>query len=130
MSFDIDPAAVEKNYLQCVKNGEKHLLPLCLDLTNPSPGIGWENEERPPFLYRGPADTVLALALVHHLAISNNVPLDRLAAFFGKVCSRALIIEFVPKKDSQVQRLLTTRDDIFPDYTETAFEKEFNTHFI
>ena len=130
VSFDIDPAAVEKNYLQCVKNGEKHLLPLCLDLTNPSPGIGWENEERPPFLYRGPADTVLALALVHHLAISNNVPLDRLAAFFGKVCSRALIIEFVPKKDSQVQRLLTTRDDIFTDYTETAFEKEFNTHFI
>ncbi|GAG41780.1 unnamed protein product, partial [marine sediment metagenome] len=46
IAFDIDPAAVEKNYLECVRKGELHILPLLLDLTNPSSGIGWGNEER------------------------------------------------------------------------------------
>ncbi|GAI82895.1 unnamed protein product, partial [marine sediment metagenome] len=74
ISFDIDPAAVEKNYLECVERNETNILPLLLDLTNPSPGIGWENQERTSLLERGSADTVLALALIHHLAISNNLP--------------------------------------------------------
>lgn len=129
VSFDIDPAAVEKNYLECIKSDEAYLLPLCLDLANPSPAIGWENTERESLLNRGPADTVLALALVHHLAISNNVPLGKLAGFFGKICSNALVIEFVPKSDSQIKRLLATREDVFPDYTETSFENEFSTYF-
>ncbi len=129
ISFDNDPAAVEKNYLECVSNGETNLLPLVADLTNPSPGIGWENEERMSLLQRGPADTVLALALVHHLAISNNLPLDRIAAFFSHICG-SLIIEFIPKSDSQVQRLLSTREDIFPDYTPAAFEAKFSKYFM
>jgi hypothetical protein len=79
-------------------------------------------------LDRGPADMALALALIHHLAISNNVPLDRLAGFFSRMCDW-LVIEFVPKGDSQVQRLLSTREDIFPDYTRQAFEETFGTHF-
>ncbi len=79
-------------------------------------------------LERGPADTVLALALIHHLAISNNLPLERVASFLGRICS-SLIIEFVPKSDSQVQRLLSTREDIFPDYTQEAFESEFGRYF-
>ena len=81
ISFDIDPAAVEINYLECVKKGESHILPLVLDLTNPSPGIGWQNAERMSILERGPTDTVMALALVHHLAISNNVPFVKIAEF-------------------------------------------------
>lgn len=124
ISFDIDPGAVEKNYLECVAKGERNILPLILDLTNPSPGIGWENDERMSLLQRGPADTVLALALVHHLAISNNVPMDRIAGFLGKICN-SLIIEFVPKSDGQVQKLLATREDIYPDYTETGFASAF-----
>jgi hypothetical protein len=129
ISFDIDPAAVEKNYLECVAKSETNLLPLLLDLTNPSPSIGWENQERMSIMERGPADTVLALALVHHLAISNNVPLAKLAHFFSKICS-SLIIEFAPKDDSQVQRLLSTREDIFPDYTQQCFEQEFGEYFM
>jgi len=128
ISFDIDPVAVEKNYLQCLKDGETNILPLLLDLTNPSPNIGWENEERKSLLERGPADAALALALVHHLAISNNLPLEKIAHFFGKICIR-LIIEFIPKSDSQVQRLLLTREDIFPDYTKRVFENEFQKYF-
>ncbi|GAG18788.1 unnamed protein product, partial [marine sediment metagenome] len=128
VSFDIDPAAVEKNYLECVRRGESNILPLAFDLTNPSPNIGWENQERMSLLERSPKDTVLALALVHHLAISNNLPLERVASFLGRICS-SLIIEFVPKSDSQVERLLSTREDIFPDYTQEAFESEFQRYF-
>lgn len=129
ISFDIDPAAVEMNYLECNKNGEAGILPLLLDLTNPSPGIGWKNQERMSLSERGPADTVLALALIHHLAISNNVPFCEIAGFFSNLCD-SLIIEFVPKSDSQVQRLLSTRDDIFHKYTKEAFEHEFEEHFM
>jgi hypothetical protein len=128
VSFDVDPAAVEKNYLDCVASGDTSILPLVIDLTNPSPGIGWENKERMSLKERGPADAVLALALVHHLAVSNNVPLSRIAGFFSDIC-HWLIIEFVPKTDSQVQRLLATREDIFPSYTRQAFEQEFSRYF-
>ncbi|MCJ7669604.1 MAG: SAM-dependent methyltransferase [Dehalococcoidia bacterium] len=128
VSFDVDPAAVEKNYLDCVARGDTSILPLVIDLTNPSPGIGWENKERMSLKERGPADAVLALALVHHLAISNNVPLSKIAGFLSDI-SHWLIIEFVPKNDSQVQRLLATREDIFPDYTRQAFEQEFSRYF-
>jgi hypothetical protein len=128
ISFDVDPACVENNYRTCVDRHETNVLPLLLDLTNPSPGVGWQNEERASLLDRGPADTALALALIHHLAISNNLPLDRVASFFDRICS-SLIIEFVPKSDSQVQRLLMTRQDIFPDYTRQAFESEFRKLF-
>jgi hypothetical protein len=128
VSFDIDPAAVELNYLQCVAQKERRLLPLLLDLTNPSPNLGWHNRERMSFYARGPVDAILALALIHHLTIANNVPLSHLAAFFRDL-SRALIIEFVPKDDSQVQRLLASRADIFPDYTTEGFEAAFSQLF-
>ena len=67
---------------------------------------------------------MMALALVHHLAISNNVPLDMLAEYFAEL-GKWLIIEFVPKSDSQVRKLLATRKDIFTDYNEPAFEAVF-----
>jgi hypothetical protein len=128
ISFDVDPAAVEKNYREMKLHKETHLLPLLNDLTNPSPAIGFENKERMSLEERGPADAAFALALVHHLAISNNLPLRRIAEYFSRLC-KWLIIEFVPKNDSQVQRLLATREDIFPDYVQTAFEKEFSQYF-
>jgi len=128
ISFDIDPAAVEKNYLQCKKQNETKILPLLLDLTNPSPYLGWGSNERVSLIDRGPADVLMALALIHHLAISNNIPLSRLAEFFGNI-SKYLIIEYIPKSDSQVQRLLRTREDIFDEYDKEHFEKEFSKIF-
>lgn len=124
VSSDIDPSAVEINYRQVKENKEQSILPLVLDLTNPSPSLGWHNRERDAFLERGPADAVLALALVHHMAIANNVPLARVAEFFA-ACGEWLVIEFVPKSDSQVQRLLRSREDIFPEYTREGFESAF-----
>ena len=128
MSFDIDPAAVEKNYREARSKKERNILPLLLDLTNPSPAMGWSNEERTSLISRGPADLAMALALVHHLAISNNLPLSHVADFFSKICAN-LIIEFIPKSDSRVQKLLKTREDIFPDYDQNNFEKEFSRLF-
>jgi len=128
IAADIDPAAVEKNYRSVRQNKETNLLPLIIDLTNPSPAIGWQNAERAAFLERGPVDAVMALALIHHLCISNNVPLPQLADFFAGL-GRWLIIEFVPKSDSQVQRLLSTRVDIFSDYTREGFETAFSERF-
>lgn len=126
--FDIDPVAVEKNYLECKEKNEKYLLPLLMDFTNPSPDIGWQNMERDSLLTRGPTDLVFALALIHHLAISNNVPFELISEFFSKNC-RNLIIEFIPKTDSQVKRLLSTREDVFPEYDNEHFENEFEKFF-
>ena len=129
VSFDIDPAAVEQNYRTVKSKKEQDILPLVLDLTNPSPSIGWDNNERDSFGARGPVDMALALAVIHHLAISNNVPLPQLAEFFASHC-KWLVIEFVPKSDSQVQKLLASREDIFPNYTREGFEAAFSSRFI
>jgi hypothetical protein len=128
IAFDVDPAAVERNYLDVVAAGEPHLLPLVADLTNPSGPIGWANEERLSLQQRGPADLVLALALIHHLAVGNNVPLPAAAAWFARL-ARTVVIEFVPKADSQVQRMLASRTDIFGTYTQERFEAAFQRHF-
>ncbi len=128
ISFDIDPAAVEKNYLESIERSETNITPLVLDLTNPSSAIGWANSERMSISERGPVDTVLALALIHHLAISNNLPLAHIADFLSTLC-RSLIIEFVPKEDSQVQLLLASREDIFPNYTRSGFESASSERF-
>ena len=84
--------------------------------------------ERPSLTDRGPADVVMALALVHHLAISNNTPLEMIAEWFAKL-GRSAVVEMVPKSDSQVKRLLATREDVFPDYTIEGFRAAFEQHF-
>lgn len=126
--FDIDHNAVRENYELVKKNKEKYMLPLLMDLTNPSPSLGWHNSERDSMQARGPVDMVMALALIHHLAISNNVPLTDIAGYFADL-GRYLIIEFVPKDDSQVERLLASRLDIFTDYHPEGFCIAFETQF-
>ena len=124
IAFDLDPACVEANYRQVLAGVDRHLLPLVLDLMDPSAAIGWANEERMSLEERGPADLCLMLALIHHLAIANNVPLPRIARFLAQLC-RWAVVEFVPKSDEKVSRLLLDRDDIFPDYTEAGFRAAF-----
>ncbi len=128
IAFDIDTAAVEQNYLLVKKEHETRLLPLVMDFTNPSPSLGWHNRERQSLSDRGPADALLALALIHHLAISNNVPLDMLANYLHHL-GHWLIVEWVPKEDSQVQRLLASRQDIFTNYHQEGFEAAFGELF-
>ena len=128
LAHDIDEVAVDKNYREAVESSEQSILPLIQDLTNPSPSIGWANKERMAFGERHDIDVGMALAIIHHIAITNNVPLVSVAEFFSDLC-KLLIIEFVPKSDSQVKRLLATREDVFPDYNETGFERAFSQYF-
>lgn len=129
VAFDQDASCVERMYIDARSRGDRHLLPLVMDLANPSPAIGWAHEERASLIQRGPADLVMALALLHHLAIGNNVPFDRIAAFLKSI-GRQVIVEFVPKSDPMVRRLLTSRADVFADYSELMFEKAFSPHFV
>jgi predicted nicotinamide N-methyase len=128
VAFEMDPTCVEESYRRVKANGEDKVLPLVCDLTNPSPSLGWANEERMTLEERGPADAILALALIHHLAIANNVPLNRIADYFATLGTR-LIIEFVPKSDEKVQHLLSSREDIFVNYTRDGFEQAFKERF-
>lgn len=127
VAFDVDPLAVEYCYRHAAKE-RLEMLPLLQDLTNPSPAIGFGNQERTTIQERQHPDCILALAVIHHLAISNNLPLEKIALWLSGMCKH-LIIEFVPKDDSQVEILLATRDDIFPDYTRTGFEEAFGQYF-
>jgi ribosomal protein L11 methylase PrmA len=128
LSFDIDPACVELNYINLKKEKNTNITPLVVDLVNPEPGIGWQNKERKPLFERVKSDTIMALALIHHLCISNNISLCMVADFLSQKCTY-LIIEFVPKSDEKVQLLLKNRVDIFPDYTLENFEKTFSYCF-
>jgi hypothetical protein len=128
LSVDLDPAAVETNYRLCRRDGVKNVLPLVGDLSNPSSDLGWAGEERQSLEARGPADVVLALALIHHLAIGNNTPLDKVADYFARL-GRRLVIELVPKGDSQVERMLASREDIFSSYDQAGFEAAFSRRF-
>lgn len=128
VAWDIDPAAVEKCHRAVRREGRRNLLPALLDLTNPSPSIGWNLAERNSLFERRRPDMALALALIHHLAIGNNVPLPGCADFLRRIAD-TLVIEWVPKSDSKVASLLRNRADIFADYTEAGFRDAFLRHF-
>jgi SAM-dependent methyltransferase len=127
VAMDFDELAVGRLFDR-IAGKRKNILPLVVDITNPSPSQGWANRERKALLERGHADWALALALVHHLAIGSNVPLPFIAKWLADA-SEAVILEFVPKSDPMVQRLLLTREDVFPDYTPLGFEHSIAPYF-
>ncbi len=128
MSLDADIRCVEDNFCNAQAENQNNLMPLVLDLTVPTPSAGWSNKERLGLPSRGPAELILALALVHHLAIAQNIPLKEVAAYFAEL-GQNLIIEFVPKEDVQVQRLLALREDVFDRYDQRCFEEYFSRSF-
>jgi len=128
IACDIDPLAVEKAYLESKKNKNGLLLPIIIDLANPSPALGWANRERKSFNQRASADCVIAFALIHHLAISNNLPLHLIAQYFSSL-GNWLIIEFIPKEDSKIQILLQNREDVFKNYSKNDFKKSFLKYY-
>ena len=128
---DIDPAAVEQHYLHLKKEGNANILPLVIDLTNASPSLGWACSERDSFDSRCSADILTALALIHHLVITAGISFDLVARYFYGLLGKDghLLIEFVPKEDSQVQRMLASRLDVFSDYNLEEFLKAFSKYF-
>jgi len=128
ISADIDPVAVDKNYVQVRRAKERNIYPVLQDLCNPTPGIGWMNAERSAFLDRAKCDLSFSLALIHHLCIGNNLPMDYVAQMLSRLGDYA-VLEFVPKEDSQTQRLLRSREDIFPDYDLPHCLEAFSKYF-
>jgi len=98
-----------------------------MDASNPSPSQGWRGEERPGMKNRANADGLIALTFIHHLAIARNIPFGELLGWILSFAPKG-IIEFIPKQDPMVQKLLAFRKDIFPDYTEDFFLSYLSAH--
>ena len=125
---DADSNCINHLYLQLKKEGIKNIIPVVSELNHPSPAIGWANKERDQLADRIQSDLVLALALVHHLAIAANIPLNMIADWLSEI-SRFLIIEFIPQEDEKVKQLLAHRENIFTDYSLPSFKNTFSGKF-
>ena len=113
ISLESDFICVEDIYNKIKSDKEERILPLSIDLTNPSPGIGWVNEERKAIFQRGgKPDLIVMLAIIHHLSITYNLTFEMIAKWLSVNC-KSLIIEFVPKNDEKVKTLLCNREDVF-----------------
>ena len=128
IAADFDPYCINRLYLDIKNKREKKITPMIVDLSNPSPAIGVNNEERSSLLKRWKADLVLALALIHHLAIGKNIPFEKIATLFKSAGSQ-LIIEYVPKEDDKIQQMLSGKKDIYTHYKKEEFESVFKQHF-
>lgn len=128
VATDADSRCINRLYQQSRKKQFAHILPLVMDITNPSPAVGFHNRERAAFHDRIRPDLVLALALVHHLVIGRNIAIPVLADYFADITPQ-LIIEFVPKEDEKVKQMLSSRPDVFADYTQEQFESCFEQYF-
>jgi ribosomal protein L11 methylase PrmA len=119
IGFDFDHGALNQAAARAEAKS-LDFLPLWLDAANPSPSQGWNQSERMGLTQRLRGDAIVALALVHHLAISRNIPLDQVVDWIIALAPRG-VIEFPDKSDPMVQQLLALRDDIFPDYDQSHF---------
>jgi ribosomal protein L11 methylase PrmA len=119
IGFDVDGGALQLAFERAVSNS-LDFLPLFLDAANPSPDQGWRQSERLGTSARAKGDALIALAFIHHLAIGRNIPLREVIKWLC-ACAPVGLIEFVPKSDETVRRMLRFRDDIFDDYSEEAF---------
>jgi SAM-dependent methyltransferase len=131
VSIDTDLQAVDRLCAR-LKGSGKNILPLCVDLARPTPAAGWENRENASFLSRcdGHFDTVMMLAVLHHLLLRNQIPMERIAALCGGLTTRNLILEWVPPADPKFQELLRWRDAIYEHITEAVFREAFALHFV
>jgi ribosomal protein L11 methylase PrmA len=124
LGFDFDQQALDSAYGRAQAK-KLNFLPVYLDARNPSPNQGWRQTERKGFAERFRADAVVALAFEHHLAIAHNVPLAEVIGWITAIAPQG-VIEFVPKSDPTIRRMLALREDIFPGYTEEAFVAELS----
>ena len=123
VACEFDEGVVDRFYRQLRAEGERRILPLVMDLANPSPGIGWRGRERASLEQRGPADAALALAVIHHLAIGRNVPLPDVVDWLAAL-GRRVVVEFVDPADPMAQRLLANKPaGLFGDYRRDVFER-------
>ena len=128
VSMDIDYAAIDLNHLKNKQAGKKNIFPLVMDLTNPSPALGFGNSERTTIDDRSKPDLMFGLALIHHLAVTYNVPFSMMAQRFRRNESE-LVIEYVGREDSQFKKLLRSKNDGYDHYNRANFEAAFAQWF-
>jgi hypothetical protein len=129
VAVDADQGPVELLYRDLRQEGDESILTLTMNLADPSPGLGWRGLERKALPERGKPDLVLALALIHHVAISANVPVKEFLDWLASLGS-ALVIEFPTREDPMVQKLLAPkRDGLHPDYELGYFERTLGESF-
>jgi hypothetical protein len=133
VAVDADDVTVDAMYRSLRTDNVDNVLPLVMNLMDPSPARGWRNAERKAFTGRGAPDLVLALALVHHLALAGNVPLPEIVSWLRSLSGSpgtSLVVEFVEPRDPMAQQLLgNKREGLFPDYRIDAFEKLLEEQF-
>ncbi|MGC9292424.1 MAG: class I SAM-dependent methyltransferase [Acidobacteriaceae bacterium] len=114
VALDTDPSAVEMLW-QRAYDEARDILPLVADIARPTPAVGWENAESFPLLERmeGKFDMVLLLAVLHHLLLMDQVPLERIAALVARITRKYALVEWVPQDDPMFQFLLRGRDEIY-----------------
>jgi SAM-dependent methyltransferase len=129
VAVDADQGPVELLYRDLRAEGDERILTLAMNLADPSPGLGWRGLERRALPDRGKPDLVLALALVHHMAIAANVPVREFIDWLASLGS-ALVIEFPTREDPMVKKLLAPkREGLHPDYELGFFEPCLNDAF-
>jgi len=130
VAVDGDEMVIDRLYRRLRAERNENVLPLVMNLVDPSGGVGWRNRERAAFADRVRPDVTLALALVHHLAIAANVPLSEVVSWLRSFGGR-LVVEFVHVDDVQVQRLLANKPaGLFDDYRREAFEALLAEQFL
>ena len=129
IAADADWQCIERLYFNTGQKGITNILPLCVDLANPTAATGFDNKERSSFSSRASSGLVAALALVHHLAIGRNIPLDKIASSFAALTKVYLVIEFVPVEDPKVRELLRYREHFHKEYDVPSFEGHFTKYF-
>ena len=129
ISVDSDHDSIDLLYKHA-KKAQANILPLWVDIANPSPALGFRNWERKSFMERIHAETVFALALIHHLLITSRIPLDAIRDLFYQLTESYLVVEFIGRKDNMFQTLLALREDIYEninqDFFLTTFSKKFD----
>lgn len=129
LAVDADQGPVELLYRTLRDEGDERILPLTMNLADPSPGLGWRGLERRDLAARGKPDLVLALALIHHMAIAANVPVAELVDWLASL-GGSLVIEFPTREDPMVRKLLgPKREGLHPDYERVAFERVLAERF-
>jgi SAM-dependent methyltransferase len=129
IAVDFDSQCINRLYVAAKSNDIKNILTFCIDLTNPTPAVGFNHEERQSFAARAKADTVTALALIHHLVLSKNIPLQDVAKMLADLTKKYLVIEFVPLSDEKSQQLIANKTNYHKPYDPAAFEEHFGKYF-
>ena len=128
VAIDSDHESIERLYGELCEGAVRNVLPLVMDVSDPSPGLGWRGVERRPLIERGRPDVVMCLALIHHLAITANLPIADLIDWLAEV-GAAVVIEFPTPDDAMVKRLLLNKDSSYTDYAVEYFEKALGARF-